>query len=251
MLGDLTYHDTQAGVPDTAVLPFGATEPHNFHLPYATDTMEADAVADRICATAYQRGAKVVCLPTIPYGTQTNQRGLPLAMNLAPSTLLTIMADLLASLEQSGVRKCVILNSHGGNAFKSHLRELYAKSSVQLFLCNWYTAAKDRYSEVFENNDDHAGEMETSLILHLRPDLVHLERANDGKPRRIRFEAVRNGWVEITRPWKQLTVSTGVGDPRKATAEKGERWLNIVVERLADFLVELSASNVDEHFPFE
>lgn len=250
LLAESNYHALRDAVPDTVVLPFGATEPHNFHLPYGTDVFEADAIAGRICELAHGRGAKVLCLPTIPYGTQTNQRGLPLAMNLMPSTLLAIMTDLIASLESSGVQKCVLLNSHGGNAFKGHLRELFAKTTVQLFLCNWYAAAKDRYAEVFEHLDDHAGEMETSLIMHLRPELVRLELANDGSTRQVRFAAVRNGWVEITRPWKRLTASSGVGDPRKATAAKGAQWFDIVTERLAEFLVELANSPVDESFPF-
>jgi creatinine amidohydrolase len=249
-LGELTYHDLKHQIPDVAVLPFGATEPHNLHLPYATDTIEADLIASTVCESAHQRGARVVCLPTVPYGTETNQSAFPFAMNLQPSTVQTILRDLVASLEKTGIRKCVILNSHGGNAFKGILRELFGQTQVHLFLCNWY-AIREGYSDVFEHKDDHAGEMETSLILYARPDLVHLDRADAGATRPIRFDAVRRGWVEITRPWHLLTTNSGSGNPHAATADKGRRWLDIIVHRLADFLVELAGAPIDENFPFE
>jgi creatinine amidohydrolase len=153
-------------------------------------------------------------------------------------------------LERTGIKKCVILNSHGGNAFKGLIRELYGQTSVHLFVCNWY-AIKDGYDEIFEAKEDHAGELETSILLHARPDLVHLSRADDGATRPLRFEALRNGWIEVSRPWHLLTTNSGSGCPHRATAEKGKKWLDILVDRLATFLVELSASPIDDSFPFE
>lgn len=250
LLAEQSYGTIDEQDIEVAVLPFGATEPHNLHLPYGTDTLEADLIAHGACEKAHQRGAKVVCLPTIPYGTETNQSAFPFAMNLQPSTTLAILRDLLESLDRSGIRKCLIVNSHGGNSFKGHLRELHGRVGVHVFLCNWYSM-KDRYAEVFEMPDDHAGEMETSLILHARPDLVELDRADEGATRPLRFEAMRKGWIELTRPWHLLTTNSGSGDPRRATAEKGARWTEIITTRIADFLVELSASPIDSWFPFE
>lgn len=253
MLGELRYEDlkTSDGSPavEVAVLPFGATEPHNLHLPYATDTIEAEVISSAICEEAHRRGAKVVCLPTMPYGTESNQSAYPFAMNVQPSTMQLVLRDLVESIERSGVTKCVILNSHGGNAFKGMLRELFGRTKVHLFLCNWY-AIKQGYGEVFSQPEDHAGEMETSLILHARPDLVRLDRADAGAIRPFRFEALTQGWVEVSRAWDKLTTNSGSGDPRSATAEKGERWLRILVDRLAPFLVELSRATVDDLFPF-
>ena len=108
---------------EVAVLPLGATEPHNLHLPYGTDTLEADIVGERICEAAHERGAKVVLLPTIPYGTETNQMAFPLAMNINPSTLGRVVGDLVDSLVHHGIRKIVLLNSHGGNDLKPVLRD--------------------------------------------------------------------------------------------------------------------------------
>jgi creatinine amidohydrolase len=116
---------------------------------------------------------------------------------------------------------------------------------------DWWKVGLDRYGEIFEKPDDHAGEMETSVALELYPELVELERMSDGATRSARFEAIRRGWAAITRPWHLLTESSGVGDPRAATREKGQRYLELVTERLAQFLTELSAATMDGVFPFE
>ena len=220
-----------------AVLPLGATEPHNLHLPYGTDLFEGDTIGAAACAAAWERGAKVVLLPTIPYGVQTNQREFPLAMNLNPSTLNLVIEDLVASLVQSGIVKIVLLNSHGGNDLKGVLRELYGRSPARLFLCNWYRMFDDVYDSIFAQPDDHAGEMETSLALAHFPDLVARTAdgrlaADAGRKNPTRFEAVNRGWVSITRPWHLLTTNAGAGDPHAATAEKGRRMMEVVVERV-------------------
>lgn len=235
---------------EVAVLPFGATEPHNLHLPYGTDTIEVDIVGREACRRATGRGARVVLLPALPYGTETNQMRFPLAMNLNPSTVARVVADLVASLETHGIRKCVLLNGHGGNDLKWILRELHTTSKVHLFLCNWYKMVADQYQTIFEDAGDHAGEMETSMILAHRPDLVAMETADAGTMAPTRFEAVNRGWVEITRAWHLLTTNSGAGDPRPATAEKGHAITEVAVARLADFLVDLSASPADDRFPF-
>jgi len=240
---------------EVAVLPLGATEPHNLHLPYGTDTYEADAIGEHICEAAHQRGAKVVLLPTIPYGTETNQMAFPLAMNVNPSTLFAMIHDLVDSLAHHGIRKVVLLNSHGGNDFKPLLRELHGKTAAHVFLCNWFQAPAAGEPAIFDDPGDHAGAMETALILAYHPDLVaHRDdgalAADEGATASTRFEAVNRGWVSITRPWHLLTTNTGAGNPHSATAEQGRQLMERLVDRLAGFLVELSAAEVDERFPY-
>jgi creatinine amidohydrolase len=206
-----------------AVLPLGATEPHNLHLPYGTDVLEAETVGEKICEEAHRRGAKVILLPTIPYGTETNQMAFPLAMNLNPSTLGLVIRDLVDSLAHHGVHKLLLLNSHGGNDLKPLLRELHGKTPVQLFLCNWYRVLADIERQIFERPDDHAGEMETSFALAFFPHLVAMNvdgtlAADEGSTAACRFEAVNRGWVSITRPWHLLTTNSGSGNPHAATA---------------------------------
>jgi creatinine amidohydrolase len=251
-LDELTYDDVKHGPPfEVAVIPFGATEPHNLHLPYGTDTFQVDRIADMACALAAEQGARVLRLPAIPYGTETNQMAFPLAMNLNPTTLAAVVTDLVRSLETHGIRKCVIVNGHGGNDFKWLLRQLYGTTSVHLFLCNWYKVAADVYPRIFEDAGDHAGEMETSMALAHFPALVKPEVADDGAMAPSRFEAVRRGWVEITRAWHLLTTNSGAGNPHPASAEKGHAVTDEVVRRMAAFLVELAGSPVDERFPFQ
>jgi creatinine amidohydrolase len=255
-LAEINYGYVKDHPYEVAVLPLGATEPHNLHLPYGMDVFEADTIGEHICQAAHERGARVVLLPTIPYGTETNQMAFPMAMNLNPSTVFAVVTDLVHSLAHHGVRKIVLLNSHGGNELKPVLREMYGKTPAQLYLCNWYRVLSDMQHELFEHPDDHAGEMETSIALAYFPHLVARTAdgklaADDGAVLRSRFEAVERGWVSITRPWHLLTTNSGSGNPHAASAEKGRRLMQHLVERLAGFLVELSAAELDERFPFE
>jgi creatinine amidohydrolase len=250
-LAELNYGQVKAMPPfEVAVVPFGATEPHNLHLPYGTDTIEVEAIGREACRRASERGARVVLLPALPYGTETNQMRFPMAMNLNPSTVARVITDLVDSLATHGVKKCLLLNGHGGNDLKWILRELHQTSKVHLFLCNWYKMVADQYKDIFEDAGDHAGEMETSMILAHRPDLVAMETADAGSMAPTRFDAVNRGWVEITRPWHLLTTNSGAGDPRPASAEKGRAITEVAVARLADFLVDVSASPADDRFPF-
>jgi len=240
---------------EVAVLPFGATEPHNLHLPYGIDTIEGSLIGEKICEEAADRGAKVVLLPTVPYGTQTNQMEFPFAMNLNPSTLTAVITDLVDSLTHHGIHKIVLLNSHGGNGLKPVLRELYGKTPATLFLCDWYTMIDDVYDEIFQRRDDHAGEMETSLALAYAEELVGRNpdgtlTADPGEKASTRFEAINRGWVSITRPWHLLTTNAGAANPHAATAEKGRRLMQVIVDRLAGFLVELSEAERDDRFPY-
>ena len=255
VLAEASYRQVRQLEYQVAVLPMGATEPHNLHLPYGTDTLEANGLAERVCRESWHRGARVVMLPAIPYGTETNMQEFPLAMNLSPSTLFAVLTDLVNTVEKSGIRKMLIFNSHGGNDFKPFLREICHKTTVQLFLCDWFKMVGDRQADLFEHREDHAGEMETSLIMHLAPGLVHYQNdgrlaADSGAVKPLRFEALRHGWVSLTRPWHLLTTNSGSGNPHAATAAKGEKVADLVAERVVPFLVELASSPLDATFPF-
>ncbi len=254
-LSETNYAYVKANPFQVAVLPLGATEPHNLHLPYGTDCYEAETVGEKICEAAHARGAKVVLLPTIPYGTETNQMAFPLAMNVNPSTLFAFVTDLVDSLAEHGVHKIVLLNSHGGNEMKPLLRELEGKTPAHLFLLNWFKVLGDKELEIFSERDDHAGEMETSFGLAYFPHLVAHNAdgslaADAGKIAPTRFEAIDKGWISITRPWHLLTTNSGAGNPFGASADKARQMMDVIVERISKFLVELSDAKLDERFPF-
>lgn len=249
-LSEVRYNIVRQRKYEVAVLPIGATEPHGLHLPYCTDDYEVESLADAACERAHAVGAKVILLPTIPYGVDTNQMAFPLAMNVNPSTLNALITDIVRSCEHHGIPKFVILNFHGGNNFNGLLRELYGQTNVFLTWIDGWKVADDVGKATFEDPGEHADEMETSWILHLRPDLVFLDDCDDGAVRTPRIRGMQEGWVWFPRPWHKVTRNSGYGDPRKATAEKGERFLNACADQIARFLKELSDAEMDETFPY-
>src|SRR5579884_1986915 len=168
------------------------------------------------------------------------------AFGVTPTTLLRLLTDLVDSMERQGVRKMVLLNGHGGNELKPLARELHHRTRVFLCVCDWFRMAADTYPGLFERPGEHADEVETSLGLAFFPELLRPELADDGAARPSRFEAINRGWVSITRPWHLVSRNTGLGDPRSASAEKGRRLVDVLTERLGDFLIELARARMDE-----
>jgi creatinine amidohydrolase len=233
---------------DLAILPWGATEAHNFHLPYGTDVFEADYFAAASAEVAWNLGAKITVLPTIPFGVNTGQADILLDINLNPSTHAAIITDVVTTLDRQGIKKLLILNSHGGNDFKAMLREIGLRFP-QMFLsaCNWFQAVpKDQY---FTHDGDHADEMETSLMLHLRPELVlPLSEAGEGVEQKNVIQAFREKWAWTERPWSKITDDTGVGNPKEATAEKGKRYAQAVIEKVGQFIYELATTEINDMY---
>ena len=245
VLAESTWGAVRGTSYEVAVLPWGATEAHNTHLPYATDTIQCDAIAAEAAGIAWTAGARVVVLPTVPFGVNTGQLDIPLCLNMNPSTQAALLADLVASLDGQGVRKLVLLNGHGGNDFRQMIRELQPRTRVFLAAVSWYRIVDPR--TVFEDLGDHAGELETSVMMHVAPGLVRpLAEAGPGRARSFRIAALREGWAWSPRQWTRVTDDTGVGDPSRASAEKGARYVREVATRLAGFLTELAAAEPDD-----
>jgi len=242
VLAETTWKTVRETAYEVAVLPWGATEAHNYHLPYGTDNVESEHIAIEAARLAWDAGARVVVLPTLPFGVQAGQLDIPFCLNLYPSTQSAVLGDLARSLDGQGVRKLVILNGHGGNDFRTMIREL--QPQVNLFLCvaNWYQIVDpDGY---FKDLGDHAGEMETSIMLHVAPALVRpLAEAGDGGERRFRIAALRERWAWAPRQWTRVSADTGIGNPAAASAEKGARYTADIVQRLSRFLVDLAAAD--------
>jgi len=252
ILAEQNHHDLRQRKWEAAVLPFGATEPHNLHMPYGTDNYQVEAIGERACKKAYEAGANVLLLPTVPFGVNTNHLQVPggMALNVVPTTLLAILSDLTDALERQGIRKLVLLNGHGGNELKPLTRQLHHRTKVFLCVCDWFKMATDRYKEIFDKPGEHADEVESSLGLAFFPNLMFPERADDGAAAPTKLEAINKGWVSITRPWHLVSKNTGLGDPRTATAEKGRQLMDILVERLSGFLIDLAKTPMDDTFPY-
>jgi creatinine amidohydrolase len=247
LLGDCTWPDVGSAGFEAAVLPWGATEAHNRHLPYATDTIETESVAIAAAGVAWDRGARVLVLPAVPFGVNTGQREVPFCLNMMPGTQTAVIRDLLPSLQDHGIRKLVILNGHGGNDFRQIIRELQPSTSVLLVQVNWYQVVSP--SGFFDEPGDHAGELETSMMLHLRPGLVRpLDSAGDGKARVHRISGFREGWAWMPRPWTKVTDDTGVGNPARSTSAKGSAYFAAVTEKLGGFLMDFAAADPEDLF---
>jgi creatinine amidohydrolase len=245
ILAENNWKTVKDSVYELAILPWGACEAHNYHLPYGTDIIEAEQVAAEAARIAWEKGAKITVLPAIPFGVNTGQSDVLLDMNMNPSTQLAVLRDVVTVLNRQGIHKLVILNSHGGNDFRVMIRELGLQfPDMFLSQCNWYQALDQK--EYFVNKDDHAGEMETSVILHLTPHLVRpLEEAGDGASKKFVFTAIREGWAWAERRWTKVTQDTGVGDPRQATAEKGARYFKAVTEKVGQYFYEVATTGHD------
>jgi creatinine amidohydrolase len=231
---------------DLAVLPWGATEAHNYHLPYATDIYEADAIAAESARIAWEKGAKLTVLPTIPFGVNTGQADIKLDINMNPSPQAAILGDVIEVLNRQSIKKLLVLNSHGGNNFRTMLRELGLKyPEMFLCTCDWFKAMnKDLY---FDEQGDHADEMETSLIMHLHPNLVRpLEEAGDGGEKKIKISGMREGWAWSERRWSQISADTGVGNPKFSSAEKGARFLTDVSEKVGQLLYDIAQADTND-----
>jgi creatinine amidohydrolase len=246
ILAENNWKDIKERCIDLAILPWGATEAHNYHLPYSADVIESENISISAAEKSFNVGAKIIVLPTIPFGVNTGQTDIKLDMNINPSTQAAILNDLIEVLNRQNINKFLIVNGHGGNDFKPILRELGLKyPKMFLSYCNWFTALpKEKY---FEHNGDHADEMETSLLLYLAPGLVlPLNEAGTGYAKKIKIRGMQEGWAWTERKWSKVTTDTGIGNPAKATKEKGEKYFNDVVDKVAQLIIDIVNADIND-----
>ncbi len=230
---------------DIAVLPWGATEPHNLHLPYGTDTILAHRFSIEASQWAQQKwGINAAVLPPIPLGSQNpGQRDVIFCLHTRYETQKAILADIIESLSHQGLNKLVIVNGHGGNSFKNMLRDLALDyPDFTVVQCDWFAIV--RQPDFFEHTDDHAGEMETSVMMHFHPELVDISTAGDGKGKPFALSTLKNkiGW--LPRNWNKVTQDTGIGYPKAATPQKGEKCALWATEQIATLLYEVSTQEL-------
>ena len=244
---DLTlscYGKVKAITYDLAILPWGATEPHNQHLPYLTDCILSQAIALDAAQQAWKEH-KVQCmvLPPIAMGSQNpGQRELPFCIHSRYETQKAILTDIVASLHHQKLKKLVIINGHGGNNFKNMIRDLAVDFPDFLIAATeWYTIIPP--AGYFEEKDDHAGELETSVMLHYHPEWVELSRAGKGESKAFALASLNEKTAWVPRNWQKVTEDTGIGDPRKATAGKGKRYAAAVTAKLCRLFTELAQCN--------
>ncbi|MCX7613333.1 MAG: creatininase family protein [Caldimicrobium sp.] len=200
----------------TVIIPIGSIEAHGPHLPLATDLYTIYEICKRLI-----QEIPLFLAPPIYYGLCRSTRNLPGTISIRGETLKALLTDIIHSLYQKGLRNFIILSGHAGgthNAFLIDAAESTLETLVEgrFLVADIYTLLKkDLLALGFEEDDSHAGEWETSLMLYLRSELVqNLDQAFEDYPRFPKYQIVR----EKDKFW-----ASGIwGDPRKATSEKGK-----------------------------
>jgi len=233
---------------DIAILPWGATEPHNGHLPYGTDVLSTRAISLDVAEKVSDRGVNLMVLPFVPFGSQNpGQSQLPFCLHTSQHTQFCILTDIVKSLRRQGINKLLIINGHGGNGFKGMIRDLCQEyPDFTVISSNWFDFIPN--SLAFEEKvDDHAGEQETSVIMHYYPELVKMEYASDGTPHPFAVQGLNEKVAWIPRNWSKATYDTGIGNPSKASAEKGRKYAEAVVAKYVDLVEGLVKTGPDKY----
>lgn len=230
---------------DIVALPWGATEPHNLHLPYLTDCILSHDVAvdaARRALSAY--GVRCMVMPPVAMGSQNpGQRELKFCIHSRYETQKAILTDIVASLYHQGIRRMVIVNGHGGNCFKNMIRDLSVDyPDFVIASSEWFTVLPSK--DFFDAPSDHADEVETSVMMHYHPEMVRLEEAGSGNWKPFALETLRQKVAWIPRNWLKVSTDTGIGDPRAATAEKGKRFAEAIADRYAQLFKELAKDDI-------
>ena len=248
ILSETNWKTIKDKIIDLAVLPWGATEAHNYHLPFSTDNIMVEKIAEESAQIAWNKGSRVIILPTIPFGVNTGQLDIKLNINLNPGTQFAILNDVTDVLNRHEIYKFLILNGHGGNDFKQIIRELGAKfPKMFICCCNWYQSFEN--SDFFEKGGGHADEMETSVMQFLAPELVlPLNEAGNGIGKKFRIRALNEKWAWAERKWSKVTADTGIGDPHKASPAKGEKCFIEIINKVSDLMIELSGADINDMY---
>ena len=237
LVGEITMSEFKKGVRKSSVLivPFGTVEAHGTHLPLNTDTLVIREAVRRVA----ERNMSVFMAPPIQYGVCTSTGPHPGTIGISASSLRLLASDIVKSGYAQGFRNIILVSGHGGSihvsALKEVAEELVARlEGLKMAAFSIYEVIGREAAEIAETKgDSHAGELETSLVLHLAPRLVK-GRSKEEYPDFPRPLVVK----DKLKYWPGAVW----GDPGKATAEKGERLFNAMVEKLEEVAGRLERS---------
>jgi creatinine amidohydrolase len=213
-----------------AIIPVGSLEQHGAHLPVSTDSLIVEYVARMV---AEKVGAFV--MPVISYGISFEHKPM-FNVSLRNSTLSTMICDACISLAEIRIRQIIILNGHHGNtgALQYISQELHSKIRRHV---NIHTI---HYWQMMRREFDHAGEVETSLILAIAPELVHMDRAMPNSKKLLKSKAAYSSITNAPGSFPKITGNGVWGDPRNATASKGDKLIKEIIGNLTKTINELS-----------
>ena len=252
VLGKMTWPEAGERLKrvDVALLPVGAIEQHGPHLPLDTDAFDAEYLAMAVSDACHD--PKPVVLPLIPYGVSYHHNDFAGTISIENSTLARMVYEIGVSAARNGITKLVIINGHGGNDPALNFAAQEINRDTHIFVCvdSGETSDVDVYGMIDTPNDVHAGEIETSTSLAVRPELVHMERAEKMVPefssRYLDFTSKRGiSWYAFT---KKISENGVMGDPTRATVEKGRAMWDVMIRHLVTFVEELKQLSLDEIF---
>ena len=250
LLGELTWPEAKKRFEevDVALLPVGSIEQHGPHLPLDSDAFDAAYLALKVAEACTD--PKPLVLPLIPYGVSYHHEDFSGTITVSPDTLSQLVYEIGMSAARNGITKLVIINGHGGNSPALHFAAQMINRDAHIFTCvdTGETSDPDIDALAETPNDVHAGEIETSTSLAVRPELVKLKSARKFIPqfssRYLNFTSKRrvDWYAHIAK-----ISSTGVlGDPTKATAEKGKRMWDYMIKHLVELVEDIKSLSLDE-----
>ncbi|RMX05847.1 creatininase family protein [Corticibacter populi] len=240
-----------------AVLPVGATEQHGPHLPLGVDAQITDGIVGRAIAQLEAlppaERAPALFLPTQAIGFSPEHADFPGTLTLEPATIIALWSEIGASVARSGIRRLLIFNSHGGQVSVMDMvaRQLRRRHGMLTYSSSWYQLPQPPHIEaLFSAHEQrfgiHAGALETSVLLHLHPELVHTEQArvfaSSSEERARRYPILGNG-KSAKMGWmmQDYNPEGAAGDARAASAEKGRLLVDNAATQLVALLHEISA----------
>ena len=209
------------------ILPFGSVEEHGAHLPLGTDSMQCEEVVRRVACEL-----DALVLPPIRYGECRTTKNFPGTITLQSETVQALAFDIVSELARNGVRRVLVLSGHAGSGHMAAIRlgvqrAVEQSPEVKAMVLSDYDIAYDLAGKEFPKDDGHAGQIETSRMLGIRPDLVGRSRPV-GKARPPKYMILPN---------PEESIPTGVmGDPRGSSAEKGKRIDEYIVSNLSEVI---------------
>ncbi len=228
-----------------ALIATGHTEQHGFHLPLNTDTLIIDAIARGV---ERQMPTAILRLPTFPYGVSMHRRQYAGTVTIEPRAWEDFWVEIVGLLRANGLRMAYLINGHGGNhSFLVNVIKFCGDRWPDIFVATSFLHTTNEKLAEYRTSPiggmGHACELETSYILHLRPDLTHMERAVD----EVDFVATPNyymEWIEggaliANPPWTDDTMTGTYGAATQATAEKGRLWLAAAIEEKVGHVQEI------------
>lgn len=238
------------------ILPWGSIEPHGTHLPYDTDSILAQSIANAVglsvsAKTLYETGIDFILeFDSMPIGSQnpSQTKNYPFCIHFNTETQKAVLDDIVTSLEKQGMNKLFIINGHNGNALKGIIRDLLNKhNGFNIYLCNYLDViekSRKRLETLQVQQyelDDHAAFTETSLMLYVDESKVNMQN--------LKYEAElgdgkgNTGYFWTPRDWVVCSVNSRVGTVGNASRESGEKMFNLVVEELSSEIIKIMTND--------